>query len=351
MIELSHITKSYHSNDGVFDAVSNVSLTVAKGEIFGVIGKSGAGKSTLIRCVNLLERPDRGDVLIDGESLLTLSAANLRAARHQIGMVFQHFNLLNSRTVYANVALPLELMGRSKDSIKKAVEPLLELVGLSGRAKAYPYQLSGGQKQRVAIARALATKPKVLLCDEMTSALDPQTTESILELVRTINNEMHLTMLLITHEMDVIKRICDKVAVLEHGEIVEQGDVVQMFRNPQHPMTKSLTQSAFHMELPAALQDKLQSLPCANGYSLLRISFVGDSAAQPLMNDLIRRFNLHVNILQSNLEMLNIKPIGMMLVAVQATQTEILEAVAHMNSLNLTVEVVGYVGADDWHIS
>ncbi len=351
MIKLNNISKSFNLKSGQVSALRNVNLNVAKGEIFGVIGKSGAGKSTLVRCVNLLERPDQGEVLVDKKALLKLSADELRQARHNIGMVFQHFNLLESRSVYENISLPLELMKKSKQEIKTAIAPLLELVGLQDRASSYPSQLSGGQKQRVAIARALATKPKVLLCDEMTSALDPETTQSILDLVQSINAEMHLTILLITHEMGVIKRICDKVAVLDKGTVIEQGDVLQIFRQPKHPMTKSLTQAAFHLELPPILQQKIRVDSVTDGYTLLRISFEGDAAAQPLMNDLIRNFNLSINILQSNIEMLHAKPVGMMLVAARASPDEIKQAIAHMLQTGLTVEVVGYVARDDWHLN
>lgn len=349
MIELKNIYKSFVTKAGTVPALENVSLEVGKGQIYGVIGKSGAGKSTLIRCVNLLERPDQGDVIIDQQPLLTLSAKALRSVRHKIGMVFQHFNLLSSRTVYENAALPLELMHKSKDEIKAAILPLLELVGLSDRIQSYPSQLSGGQKQRVAIARALATQPKLLLCDEMTSALDPKTTQSILQLVQDINVKMGLTILLITHEMEVIKRICDRVAVMDHGRIVEQGEVINVFCSPQHKITQSLTQAAFHLTLPAALQERVHPDKARDDNTLWRISFIGDTAGQPVISDLIRRFNLEINILQSNLEMLHTKSVGMMLLAVYAKDEDIVQAETYLRSKGLTVEVVGYVARDDWH--
>ena len=229
MIELRQLNKTYPSKTGPFTALTNINLTVKPGEIFGVIGKSGAGKSSLIRCVNLLERPTSGSVNIDGHDLTKLSPKKLRQIRGQIGMIFQHFNLLNNRTVLDNVALPLELTGKDRITIRKEVLPLLELVGLSDKQRAYPSQLSGGQKQRVAIARALSTRPKVLLCDEMTSALDPKTTRSILELIQSINQQFKLSILLITHEMNVIKTIADRVAVLDHGRIIEESDVFLIY--------------------------------------------------------------------------------------------------------------------------
>ena len=351
MIELKQIYKSYEIKSGKVNALAGVSLRVEKGEIYGVIGRSGAGKSTLIRCVNLLERPDQGQVLVNDQSLMGLPAADLRQVRHKMGMVFQHFNLLHSRTVFGNVSFPLELVGKKKSEISQLIPPLLDLVGLADLTEAYPHQLSGGQKQRVAIARALATEPVVLLCDEMTSSLDPQTTQSILSLIKDINKKMGLTILLITHEMDVIKQICDKVSVLHAGEVIEQGEVVKIFSAPQHEMTRRLTQAAFHLELPLLLQEKVTDKPLDNSYTLLRLLFVGDAVVQPLMNDLIKKFNLQITILQSDLEILHNKPIGMMLVAAKGLQQEINQAVDHLSSLGLTIEVVGYVATDDWHLS
>ena len=223
MIQLSHIEKTYASPAGPVHALKGIDLTIDTGEIYGIIGLSGAGKSTLIRCINLLERPTAGQVLIDGQDMLALSEKELREARKDIGMIFQHFNLLSSATVYDNVAFPLRLAGRKEADIGAKVESLLELVGLANKAQQYPSQLSGGQKQRVAIARALASEPKILLCDEATSALDPQTTKAILELIRDINQKMHLTVVIITHEMGVIKEICNKVAVIANGVIAEIG--------------------------------------------------------------------------------------------------------------------------------
>lgn len=241
MIKLDHITQTYKTPEGrEFKALDDVSIEIRPGEIFGIIGRSGAGKSTLVRCINLLNRPSEGTVTVDGKNLTELSEDELRESRRSIGMIFQHFNLLSSRTVYDNVALPLELIGTPKDAIREKVEPLLKLVGLTEHAHKYPSQLSGGQKQRVGIARALTNDPKVLLSDEATSALDPETTVATLALLKRINKELGLTIVMITHEMQVVKQICERVVVMNYGKIVEQGSVVDIFMSPQHETTKAL---------------------------------------------------------------------------------------------------------------
>ncbi|TKC62056.1 ATP-binding cassette domain-containing protein [Pedobacter hiemivivus] len=238
MIELKHITKHFNHKNRQVVALDDVSLTVPEGKIYGVIGASGAGKSTLIRCVNLLERPSSGTVTVNGKALMKLSPSELAKERRHIGMIFQHFNLLSSRTVFQNIAFPLELDGQSKQEISKRVYELLALVGLADKAEDYPARLSGGQKQRVAIARTLASNPRVLLCDEATSALDPATTKSILALLKDINQQLNITILLITHEMRVVKNICDEVAVISSGKLIEQGPVDEVFGNPKHELTK-----------------------------------------------------------------------------------------------------------------
>ena len=240
MIELKYISKDFGSGEKAVHAVRDVSLSIGSGEIFGIIGFSGAGKSTLVRCINLLERPSSGSVFVAGQDLTALSAKDLRAARKKIGMIFQHFNLMPSRTVAGNVAYPLKGSGLSKEDIQKKVATLLELVGIGDKAGAYPSQLSGGQKQRVAIARALANDPQVLLCDEATSALDPKSTNTILKLLRDINRETGVTLVVITHSMDVVEKICNNVAVLEHGRVVEQGSVAKVFADPQAEATRVL---------------------------------------------------------------------------------------------------------------
>ncbi len=348
MITLEHLNKTYKVKGQTLPALIDINLQVAPGEIFGVIGKSGAGKSTLIRCVNLLEKPSSGRVIVDGKDLTKLPASALRQARHRMGMVFQHFNLLQSRTVFRNIALPLELLGYDKAAIKQAVLPLLDLIGLQERAQAYPSQLSGGQKQRVAIARALATKPQVLLCDEMTSALDPETTVSILNLIKDINEAMGLSILLITHEMDVIKMVADQVAVIDEGRIIEQSDVVNLFKNPQTEIARNFTQSALHARLPKPLQDKLQTDVVVDGYAIIRIAFIGQSAGEPVIDDLIRHYRVQVNILQANLEFLHHDTIGMMVIAAKGNAQDLHQALNFLSEQDLGIEVLGYVASGDW---
>ena len=274
MIKLNNITKIFTLPDKKLTALDNVSLHVPKGQICGVIGASGAGKSTLIRCVNLLERPTHGAVIIDDVDLTQLSDAELVKTRRQIGMIFQHFNLLTSRTVFENVALPLELENKSKAEIQEKTTALLALVGLSDKHNVYPANLSGGQKQRVAIARALASDPKVLLCDEATSALDPATTQSILKLLKEINRTLGITILLITHEMEVVKRICDQVAVIDKGRLIEQGTVSEIFSNPKTELAQEFISSTFHITLPEEYLENLSDTPKhAKSYPIIKFEF------------------------------------------------------------------------------
>jgi D-methionine transport system ATP-binding protein len=259
MIELKKVSKVFYKRSVPVRALSDVSLRVSEGDIFGVIGSSGAGKSTLIRCINLLERPTSGQVIVNGQVLSALSARQLVLARRDIGMIFQHFNLLSSRTVFANVAFPLELGHTPKQEIAKRVEELLGLVGLEDKAQDYPVSLSGGQKQRVAIARALASNPKVLLCDEATSALDPETTLSILSLLKDINRRFRITILLITHEMNVVRAICDRVAVISEGRVVEQGPVREVFSQPRTELTRRFISTALSFDLPLPVAIHLQT--------------------------------------------------------------------------------------------
>ena len=278
MIKLNNITKIFTLPDKKLTALDNVSLHVPKGQICGVIGASGAGKSTLIRCVNLLERPTHGAVIIDDVDLTQLSDAELVKTRRQIGMIFQHFNLLTSRTVFENVALPLELENKSKAEIQEKTTALLALVGLSDKHNVYPANLSGGQKQRVAIARALASDPKVLLCDEATSALDPATTQSILKLLKEINRTLGITILLITHEMEVVKRICDQVAVIDKGRLIEQGTVSEIFSNPKTELAQEFISSTFHITLPEEYLENLSDTPKhAKSYPIIKFEFTGRS--------------------------------------------------------------------------
>lgn len=348
MIELSHLSKTYVSKSGDHHALKDINLTIAPGEIVGVIGKSGAGKSTLIRCVNLLERPTSGSVRVDGVELTKLNPAQLRQARHQIGMIFQHFNLLSTRTVFDNVAFPLELLKESQDDIDQTVLPLLEKVGLSDRADAYPNQLSGGQKQRVAIARALATHPPVLLCDEMTSALDPETTDDILNLIRKINQEMRLSILCITHEMSVIKSIADRVAVIDHGRIVECAPVVELFKKPTAVITKRLIQSVLKSELPHELQSQLHFEAMPDDQVVLRLTFIGHATLEPIINEFMRKTKVRVNILQANIEQLRNEMIGRMIIVMQLEKKELSNVCDYLAEKGVTVEVMGYVDQQTW---
>ncbi len=343
MITLSGITKSYEGKTEVH-ALKGIDLTVKEGEIFGIIGKSGAGKSTLIRCINMLERPTSGNVIIDGKDLTQMNERQLREARKSIGMIFQHFNLLSSRTVYENIAFPLELAGMSKQDIQKRIEPLLDLVGLSERRNNYPSQLSGGQKQRVGIARALASNPKVLLCDEATSALDPQTTKAILELLKDINERLHLTIIIITHEMQVIKDICHKVAVIENGKILEQGPVVDVFINPQYPTTKEFVDSIITQNLPEGLQSMpLSQKPDPAKHILVRLSFQGDVTDEPVVANLIRKFDLDVSILYGNIDYIQQVSFGRLIVLLEGSAEKKQQALEYIKALPIGSEVLGYV--------
>ena len=345
MIELSHIEKTYNGPDGPVPALKGIDLTVENGEIYGIIGLSGAGKSTLIRCINLLERPTRGQVVVDGKDLTAMNARELRAARQNIGMIFQHFNLLTSATVYDNIAFPLRLADTPEEKIRAKVEPLLTLVGLSDKAHQYPSQLSGGQKQRVGIARALANDPKVLLSDEATSALDPQTTKAILELMRDINQKLGITIVIITHEMQVIKDICDKVAVIEDGVITERGPVLDVFTNPQRPLTKEFISAVMSSELPAALQGKpIAKDPVSGAPLLVWLTFIGDSADEPVIAALIRRFPIDVSILYGNIDHIKDMPYGRLLIGLSGAQDSIDEALTYLSQRDLRIEVIGYVG-------
>lgn len=344
MITLSHIEKTYEGPEGAVLALKDVSLTVAKGEIFGIIGLSGAGKSTLVRCINLLERPTKGSVVVDGLDMMALSDAELREARKSIGMIFQHFNLLSSATVYDNVAFPLRLSGMAEDAIRAKVEPLLSLVGLDDKAQQYPSQLSGGQKQRVGIARALASEPKVLLCDEATSALDPQTTKAILELIRDINQKLGLTVVIITHEMQVIKDICDKVAVIEDGVIAEQGPVAEVFLNPRQKITKDFIGVLMGNDLPAELRGvPISEAPIEGGKLLVRLTFFGESANAPVISDLVKGHNIDAAILYGNIDAIKDTPYGRMLLGLSGTPGAVEEALSFLREKDLRIEVIGYV--------
>ncbi|GHC94281.1 methionine import ATP-binding protein MetN 1 [Pseudorhodoferax aquiterrae] len=341
MIELRGITQTYQGSSGPVQALRGIDLEVAGGEVFGIIGRSGAGKSSLVRVINLLNRPTSGQVLVDGREMTALDDAALRIARRDIGIVFQHFNVLSSRTVYDNVALPLEIAGLSDGEIKRRVEPLLDLVGLSALARRHPSQISGGQKQRVGIARALANRPKVLLSDEATSALDPETTRSILGLLRQINQEFGLTIVLITHQMQVIKQVAERVAVIDAGRIVEQGRVVDVFSKPQHATTRSLIEEIVPQELPDSVLARLRTLmgasPAGQGQGL-RLAFAGDGADQPLLTELVRRFGLDLSILHGQIDEVQGQPFGQLAVFARGAADQLQAGIAHLRQAGVNVQ-------------
>lgn len=344
MIKLNNITKIFTLPDKKLTALDNVSLHVPKGQICGVIGASGAGKSTLIRCVNLLERPTHGAVLIDDVDLTQLSDTELVKTRRQIGMIFQHFNLLTSRTVFENVALPLELENKSKAEIQEKTTALLALVGLSDKHNVYPANLSGGQKQRVAIARALASDPKVLLCDEATSALDPATTQSILKLLKEINRTLGITILLITHEMEVVKRICDQVAVIDKGRLIEQGTVSEIFSNPKTELAQEFISSTFHITLPEEYLENLSDTPKhAKSYPIIKFEFTGRSVDAPLLSQASKKFGVELSILTSQIDYAGGVKFGFTIAEVEGDEDAITQAKVYLMENNVRVEVLGYV--------
>lgn len=345
MIELQHITQRYPTPEGgVFYALRDVSLHINAGEIFGIIGRSGAGKSTLVRCINFLNRPSEGTVTVDGKCLNTLTEAELRATRRGIGMIFQHFNLLSSRTVFDNAAFPLELIGMDKAKIRAKVDPLLELVGLTEHRNKYPAQLSGGQKQRVGIARALANDPKVLLSDEATSALDPETTVATLDLLKRINRELHLTIVMITHQMDVVKQICDRVAVMNMGEVVETGDVIDVFRRPQTETAKALIGNIMAQELPAAMVERVRAQIADSdpgvASHVLRMTFVGNEVTRPVISEASRLFNVDINILLGSIDEVQGKSFGTLTVLTTCANDDFTRLIDYLRGHNVTIEEI-----------
>ncbi|QPF75955.1 methionine ABC transporter ATP-binding protein [Roseateles sp. DAIF2] len=318
---------------GQVPALRGLSLSVEAGEVFGIIGASGAGKSTLLRVINLLERPDSGRVAVAGQDLLALDEAGLRAARQRIGMIFQHFNLLSSKTVAENVAWPLKIAGRAPAEIAPRVAALLARVGLADQAHKYPAQLSGGQKQRVGIARALATEPRVLLCDEATSALDPETTRSILDLLAEINRELGLTIVLITHEMDVVRRVCDRVAVLDGGLIAEQGPVAEVFLHPRHPVTRRFVLEAEHVDEGQQLDD-FSHVPGR----IVQLTFRGERTYEPLLGEVARRTGLDFGILSGRIDRIKQEPYGQLTISVSGGDLAAAQALLEARGVRVEVQ-------------
>lgn len=341
MIRLEHITKEFGTGAEQVHAVKDVSLEVKTGEIFGVIGFSGAGKSTLIRCINLLERPTRGKVFIDDVELTALSKKELRNKRRKIGMIFQHFNLLKSRTVFSNVKYPLRGSKLTKEEKEAKVKSLLHLVDIDEKIYAYPSELSGGQKQRVAIARALANDPDVLLCDEATSALDPQTTSSILKLLKKLNQELGITIVIITHEMDVIKSICDRVAVMEKGRVSEEGEVFEVFANPKQEITRDFIRSTSILQkVDELVKDNSPVVALKPGELLWRLSYLQKNVSEPLISMVSRKFDINLNIILADVELVENAPIGGTVAIVSGEAENISGAISFLEEKNVKVEVI-----------
>jgi D-methionine transport system ATP-binding protein len=346
LITVEDVSKVYPSSRGSapVTALSDVSLSVPQGAIYGIIGRSGAGKSTLLRLLNGLERPTSGRVVVDGAEVSTLPERSLRGVRRRAGMIFQNFNLLSSRTVFENAALPLELAGAKKDAIAKRVALLLDLVGLADKKNRYPAELSGGQKQRVGIARALATEPAVLLCDEATSALDPETTQSILGLLKELNGLTGVTIVLITHEMQVIKSICGHVAVLDSGEVIEKGPVYQVFAHPKSEVTQRFVAEVTGGALPDDLAKDLSPVQGPRRQAVLRIVFTGQHANAPILSRLSRLLDADVTILSGQVDRIGGEPFGNLLVTVPARDGIVEAAIRLVQSHGLRAEALGYAG-------
>ena len=343
MIELKNISKDFGSGEKAVHAVRDVSLSIGSGEIFGIIGFSGAGKSTLVRCINLLERPSSGSVFVAGQDLTALSAKDLRAARKKIGMIFQHFNLMPSRTVAGNVAYPLKGSGLSKEDIQKKVATLLELVGIGDSGTL----LSGGQKQRVAIARALANDPQVLLCDEATSALDPQTTKAILHLLKHLNETLGITIVLITHEMAVVKEICDRVAVMEYGRVVEQGEVFTVFAEPKQDITKSFIHTTSNLQkVEALIAEDSPVTRLQPGELIVRLSYVQRNVNEPIISAVSQMFNVSLNIIFADITIVQDSPIGGTVAIISGERKQITKAIEYLIEKNVGVEVIKDARAD-----
>lgn len=341
MIELKDIDVVFKQKDNVVTAVKDVNLSINRGEIFGIVGYSGAGKSTLVRTINLLQRPTHGTVIVNGQNLIELAPAELRTARKKIGMIFQHFNLMNSRTIFDNVAFPLKGRGLSKKEVAHKVAELLNLVGLKEKSDSYPSQLSGGQKQRVAIARALANDPDVLLCDEATSALDPKTTSSILKLLKELNQKLNITMVVITHEMAVVKDLCDRVAVMENGHVLEEGSILEIFTQPKQRLTKEFINTATHFDQEIELVLKHpQTISISHESELARLTYTGDQTTQPFITEIIREYGVEINILYGHIEIIQNTPVGNLLVALKGEPPQIKAATEFLKQHSVKVDSV-----------
>jgi len=340
LIEIHNLTKIYHTTHQDIVALDNVSLSIKRGEIFGIIGLSGAGKSTLIRCINMLEKPTQGSIIVDGQDITALNKNELHLARQKIGMIFQQFNLLSSRSIFDNIMFPLEIAHVPTQPARQRVEELLEMVGLTDKARVYPDQLSGGQKQRVGIARALANDPKLLLSDEATSALDPQTTRSILKLLKDINSQLNLTILLITHDMNVIKQVCDRVAVINDSQIEEVGDVLSIFSNPRTPTSQSFINTIMNKGDTEEYTQNITKQQTGKYSRLIRVSFIGSSAGEPIISSMIRTHDVDANILYGNIDRVKDVPFGNLILELIGTEETVSLAMAYLMNNGLEIEVL-----------
>jgi len=339
MIEFKNISKHYQLKGQTIRALDQINLKIPAGSIFGIIGYSGAGKSTLIRLINLLERPDQGQVMINQTDFTALDARSLRQERTNIGMIFQHFNLLQTKTVAANIEMPLKLLGIHKAEREKRLNELLDFIDLKHKKDAFPDELSGGQKQRVGIARALANHPKILLCDEATSALDPQTTKSVLALLKKINQEQGITIVMVTHEMDVIETVCDYVAVMEQGQVIETGSTLDIFSQPKHPTTKNFIQTVLQQQLPVSI---LKNLENQNRHSIYCLQFLGKSAQETVVQAVIKQFDISLNILFANMTEINGTVIGQMFIQLLGDPATIQQAIDFLQQSGVQVEHSGH---------
>ena len=338
MIEFKNISKHYQLKGQTIRALDQINLVIPEGSIFGIIGYSGAGKSTLIRLINLLERPNEGQIILNQKDFTALDARSLRQERANIGMIFQHFNLLQTKTVAANIEMPLKLLGIPKAEREKRLNELLEFIDLKHKKDAFPDELSGGQKQRVGIARALANRPKILLCDEATSALDPQTTKSVLALLKKINQEQNITIVMVTHEMDVIETVCDYVAVMEQGKVIETGSTINLFSQPQHPTTKNFIQTVLQQQLPINI---LKNLENQNHNSIYCLQFLGKSAQETVVQAVIKKFDISLNILFANMTEINGTVIGQMFIQLLGDPLIIQQAIEFLKQNGVQVEHSG----------
>ncbi len=333
MIKLKNISVHFSHKGNLLKAANNVSLNVPKGEVYGIVGTSGAGKSTVLRTINLLQKPTAGRILISGADITNFTGYDLRKVRLKMGMIFQHFNLINNKTVADNVAFVLKIAGRSREEINKRVPELLDLVGLSDKATVYPARLSGGQKQRVGIARALANEPQILLCDEPTSALDLETTNAILDLLKTINQQLGITTVLISHEMTVIKKICRQVAVMDKGEVVEIGGVYDIFAAPQHPITQQMVFHSQDLQLPERLLSEARG-------TLVKVIYRGAKSEEPVLSDTINRFKVSLNVLHGRIEYIDDRPLGILILEAIGDESEIASTLTYIRGRVAMAEVI-----------